>query len=443
MSAEARSPLGRVGWALGTGAVAMAVLAVGAAIPTHPKLAVVACVGVLVAGVTVLQPAVTPLVAMTALIVVQRVALPGVDLSASDFVLFVAIWPALLVAGRGYSPPMRNLLWLAAIYQVATLFAVVYHPYRANTIDWFHSGMLVAGALIVGWAVGRQGYAGLGLGLVLAVALVIAAGTIVQGTVQYAGGDFTAIYPTWPFAMHKNFAGTTLAAVALIAYLHPPWLGWNRNLAIAAFWVCIVAVGFTQSRQAVGALGVALAFVVLRRDPDRTRSKLGLVTIPPGIAFVAFTVKQQIESGNNFNSLFQRVTWFGQSIDVWQSSPWFGAGLRWWYTDRFPVKFQPPNAELEVLTTAGLVGLAAFLVMVVGVLITLTRLDPRYGTLALALMLDRLVEGQFDIFWVSVTTSLPFAVAGVCLGAQALAQAEEAGAPPGAVDAPLEEAHPR
>ena len=39
------------------------------------------------------------------------------------------------------------------------------------------------------------------------------------------GGNFGPVYPQIPWAMHKNFVGTALAFVALIAYVHPPWAG--------------------------------------------------------------------------------------------------------------------------------------------------------------------------------------------------------------------------
>ncbi len=46
---------------------------------------------------------------------------------------------------------------------MATLFTVVANPYLLNAVEWFHAWLLVAGALVVGWAVGRAGYARAGL----------------------------------------------------------------------------------------------------------------------------------------------------------------------------------------------------------------------------------------------------------------------------------------
>jgi hypothetical protein len=123
--------------------------------------------------------------------------------------------------------------------------------------------------------------------------------------------------------------------------------------------------------------------------------------------------------------VFQRLNWFQDSIDIWLNDPIFGVGLRWWYTDRFPTKFQPPNAELEVLTTTGVIGLLAFLAVAVGTLIVLWRLDPVYGTLGTVVVLSRFVQSQFDLFWTAVQVSIPFVIAGICIGAAARAQSND------------------
>ena len=109
---------------------------------------------------------------------------------------------------------------------------------------------------------------------------------------------------------------------------------------------------------------------------------------------------------------------------VWSQQPWVGAGLRWWYTDRFPFAFQPPNAEMEVLSSTGVIGLAAFLVLMLGALVVLWKMDPVYGTAAFAVLGSRFVQGQLDLFWVAAQTSIPFVIVGICLGAEALHASE-------------------
>jgi O-antigen ligase len=246
---------------------------------------------------------------------------------------------------------------------------------------------------------------------------VLAAGTVVEGVVHLVHGDLSPVYPTFPYEMHKNFAGTVCALGAAMVYARPAWAGIGRRWSRVLMTLMLAAVLFTQSRQAVIGLVAAIFVLVLRGRTDRRRSKLVLLLGAPLVLFVTNLVQDQVQSGNQFNSVFQRLTWFQDSVTVWSTDPWFGVGLRWWYTDRFPFRFQPPNAEVEVLTSAGVVGLAAFVVLMVVALRVAWRLDPAYGSLAVAVLVSRLVQGQFDLFWSAVQGSVPFVVLGLCLGA--------------------------
>ena len=102
---------------------------------------------------------------------------------------------------------------------------------------------------------------------------------------------------------------------------------------------------------------------------------------------------------------------------LWHPVP-HGHGLRHWYNDS-SVPFQPPQAEVEVLASAGVVGLIGFLVMWLGIIVVLWRVDPRFGTLAVAVTFARIVQAQFDLFWIAAQVSIPFVIAGICLGAMA------------------------
>ena len=230
--------------------------------------------------------------------------------------------------------------------------------------------------------------------------------------------------------MHKNSAGCLFGIAAAVAYARPTWVRWPPLFAQACFWICLVGIAITQSRQAMAGLAAALIVIVMRTHNSgrERRSKVILLAVAAGMGFILVMVRDQVASGNEFNSFFQRVDWFGESIRIWQTNPLFGVGLRWWYTDRFETKFQPPNAVLEMLSTAGLVGLVGFLVLMVGSLVVLWRMDPRYGLVAFVVILSRLVQGQLDLFWVAVQTSIPFLIVGICLGAHGRELAEQ---PPG------------
>lgn len=409
----------------GAALVVVLALAVGLLLPNSPGYAVIVALLVLALGVASVEPVTLPLLTMPLLLWVGRIGSGGLDLSVSDAVLFFGTLGALVFAPRPLSRPVRTILWLSALYQFATLFTVIRNPYLANYIEWVHAWMLVSGALLVGWTIGRTGRARAGLTYFLAAALVIAGSTITEGAIAYASGNFAAVYPSWPFDMHKNFAGTVLAFAAVIAYTQPAWMGWTRRWALAAFWVFSVGILFTQSRQALISLGVALVVVAFRSGQHRKRSRLIVLAVVPALALVATLVRDQVAEGNQFNSVFQRITWFEESIAFWRESPWLGHGLRFWYREDVLLEFQPPNAEIEVLTAAGVVGLLAFLVLIIGTLVVLWGVDPAYGTLAFVVMLTRVVQGQFDLFWVAVQVPVPFAIAGICLGAAAWSHERE------------------
>ncbi|HEY0188903.1 MAG TPA: O-antigen ligase family protein [Cellulomonas sp.] len=376
----------------------------------------------LVIGLTLRQPLALPILAMPALLLVNRV---GGTLSVSDFVLFAGFWPALLFCRRPLSPPMRHVLWASAFYQATVLFTVIANPYTANLVEWFHSWLLVGGALLVGWAIGAAGQARLGLGLYVGGSALVAVIALGQFAINLSQGDTGPVYLGEPFGMHKNFIGCVLAFAAVIVYARPRWLRWNDAVCLTLFVLLLAGILVAQSRQALIGLALAIAVVALRPDPHRRRSKVVLLAVVAGALVVGTLVQDQLESGDQYNSAYQRLVWFRQSLQIWEQYPWFGAGLRWWYTDRFEEKFQPPNAEFEMLSSGGLVGLFGFLIMFLVILVVLWRLDSRFGTLAFVTVMMRFVQGQFDLFWVAAQVSIPFVIAGICLGAQAHAARTE------------------
>jgi polysaccharide biosynthesis protein PslJ len=409
---------------------ALAVAGIGYFIPTRPEVSLALGVLVCLFGMTLMDSAIIPLLLVVPILVSYRVAIGGADLTFSDAALFFAFFPAAIFAQRPYTPAMRSLIWCAVTYEVLTLFTVIANPYRANAIEWVHAGLLTVGALVVGWSIGREGHARLGLTLILLTCTVLAVSVIVQGLTQYADDNFSGVFPRWPYDMHKNFAGCLLGVAAAVAYARPSWVRWPRLFAQACFWICLAGIAVTQSRQAIAGLAAALIVIVMRTHNSgrERRSKVILLAVAAGMGFILVMVRDQVASGNEFNSFFQRVDWFGESIRIWQTNPLFGVGLRWWYTDRFENNFQPPNAILEMLSTAGLVGLVGFLVLMVGSLVVLWRMDARYGLVAFVVILSRLVQGQLDLFWVAVQTSIPFLIVGICLGAHGRELADQ---PPG------------
>jgi hypothetical protein len=387
-------------------------------------LAVALALLVIGAALTGSRPLAIALMAMPGIFIVQRIGLGGGDLTVSDAALAAAFGTAVLLCKRPLSRELRALLWCNAIYQFATLITVIVNPYVQNTVEWFHAWLLISGALVVGWALGRAGYAALAFKLMVATASAIAVIAIIAGVIKFAHGDFTPVYPPWPFPMHKNFAGDAMAFAALIVYLNPPWAALTRRWARFSLAVLVAGILFTQSRQAIIGLIIAIVIVVARGKVTG-HSRWMLVLLIPATWLIISTVSDQIQSQNKFNSVFQRLNWVREVYAYWKHSPVFGHGLRFWYVDP-AVPYQPPQGELEIIAESGLVGLAAFVVMWVGMIVVLWRMDPVYGALALTAVVSRLVQAQFDLFWVSAKVSIPFVIAGVCVGAKALADARAA-----------------
>ncbi|HEX2856984.1 MAG TPA: O-antigen ligase family protein [Propionibacteriaceae bacterium] len=410
---KVRSVLGVLLLAAVIGVVA---LGAGAEAARSPLIAFGAGAAVLLLGVSAWQPALIPLAAMPLFLVAYRVGGAGTDLSLSDAVLGVCTVLVLVFAPHPFSRELRTLLWLDALYQLATLFTVIANPHRANTVEWFHEWMLVSGALLVGWTVGRAGYARAATNLLLAGTSAIGVIALVQAASHYAHGDFSPLYVTWPYGMQKNAVGTLMSFAIVIAFANPPWLRLSRHVGRAVFWLAAAGMLVTQSRQAIVAAGVGLLVLSLRGGHSgRRRPEVAAFLVVPALAVVATLVRDQIVLGNQFSSANQRIVWYQESFDYFLKAPLVGHGLRFWYYD--PVlAFQPPNAELEVAASAGFVGLVAFVVLMIGVLVVLWRLPPGVGTLAFTIVLTRFVQGQMDLYWVAVQVPLPYIVAGICLG---------------------------
>lgn len=371
--------------------------------------------GAVILGLGVLSrdARILPVLAIPCTLLVVRVGTTGTNLSISDLVLFLATLWALLAFRLREAPEIRPLLVLAAVYQATTLFTVLVNPYRSNMIEWFHEAFLVAGGLIVGWVVGRQGSARAALSIYVGGAVVLAVLTLGWAVLHH-------LQPNSPFGQ-KNYVGDMLAFAVLLVYARPGWVGWQgRAWRPLVLTVCLLGILASQSKQAMISLVVAVGVLLVRDRNVSRRSKAILAAIVPLGVLAYVGASRELASTNQFNSVHVRLSWLHRSLHIWHQAPWFGVGLRWWYTGRFLNAFQPPNAELEVLTSAGIVGLAGFIVLILGSCQVLRRLPHRFGTLALAILVMRVVQGQLDIFWVGGQGSLPWMVVGLGLGALAL-----------------------
>lgn len=411
---DALSALRRRGPAVAalTAAVAVAAgLGIAAARPGPWALAGAAVI--LLLGLASVDLTLIPVLAMPATLATMRA---GGVLSFSDLVLAAASVAALLkLRGRG-GLALQPLIWAGLAYLVVILPTLILNRFAANDIEWAHELFLVIGSLLVGFVIASEGRAKLAFGL---YALTCSAIGVVAGFMsvqsRLATGAFQAVYLG---DLHKNTIGGMLAAGLVIAYARPRWLEWPSWFSNLVLLCCAIGVFASQSRQGmVGAL-VGVFIVSLRSSSiGRWARRAIWVAGIPVVLLVWQQVSAQLRSGNQFNSVYQRLDWYAESIRVWHDSPVFGVGLRWWYTNTFGVNFQPPNAELEVLTCVGVVGLLGFFAMFASSSWILLRLDPVFGTVGVAVVLARFTQAQFDLYWVAGQASLLWIVAGACIGA--------------------------
>jgi len=367
------------------------------------------------------EPVALAVWSMPLLLSVQRLGGEDASLSMSDALLFVLFWVVALLGPRPLSPVLRSLMWLTVVYQAATILTVLVNPYPSNLIEWFHTWLLTAAAILVGWAAGVRGYATKALTLLIlttAAISVLTLAAVAQMVAQGGLGAVVEVYLDWPWAMHKNVIGTLLAFTAIVVYARPPWLHWPRWATTPMFWLLSAGMAASQSRQAIISVVVAVVLIALRQSSMARRSKAIVVPVFAAMVGVMLMVVAQFSEANAFNSVYQRMDWYAQSTDVWLMNPWFGMGNRWWYTGLLNEEFQPPQAILEVLSTTGIFGMIGFVIMLGGFMVVLWyRLPPEYGTLAVAVVLARVVQGQLDQFWVTVQVSMPLLIAGICVGA--------------------------
>ncbi len=371
--------------------------------------------GIFAIAIVVWDVTILPVLAIPATLLVFRVSASSSNLSFSDLILGVATLCALSAFEGRRAPQVRALLWLLGFYEATTLLNVIYNPYRANLIEWVHEAFLVGGSLIIGWVVAVRGRATIATSAFLIGSCAIA----LWATAWSVTHHLTAAY--LPLGMQKNYIGDMLCFAFLLAYARPDWLSPRMAERATFVWaVCALGMLASQSKQAMLSAIIAVGIMTVRDKELRRYAKPIAAACVPMLIVAGVIVDKKLRSSNKFNSVHQRETWLRQSLQIWHMSPWFGIGLRWWYTNRVPFAFQPPNGEAEVLTSAGLVGLVGFLALLIGSVMILRRVPRRYGTLALAVVVARLVQGQLDVFWVTAQGSIPWLLAGLCLGAEYL-----------------------
>ena len=301
------------------------------------------------------------------------------------------------------------------------LLTVVYNPYGANLVEWLHEGFLVAGGLIVGFVVGRNPIARTALRTYLFLSMPIAVWACIYSVTHHFEPA------NLPFGMQKNFVGDTLCFVVIIAYCRPDflqpetvddqlrhrrWPGRNAGQSIEGrdHWLrrgdrfCVASQ--SASRPAIAPRRYRLSADALHRLQHHPQS-----------AALRQQVQQRVHAAvgiparSRYLAPIALVRRRASLVEHDQSI----AGA-----------IQPPNAEFEMLTSAGIIGLLGLAALLLTMYQVSRRLDPRIGTVAVAVLIARIVQGELDLFWVGALGGFPFLICGLCIGADRLSREKDA-----------------
>ncbi len=383
----------------------------GALVAPHRRASVLLGVATLAGALVLSDPLVLSVAVAPGALLLQRVggSAAGSSVDLSDVIL---------LAGTAVALPMicwRRAGWLwsalrfGLAYELLTLPVVAYHPFSHDLLEWVHRLLLVSGALVVGWAVAVAGRARQALSAFVGASMVLAVITcVVAAQVHLKAAQFGAY--------QKNYIGTVMWVAVVIAHVNPSWADLDRRLARPAKYLCTLALLATHSKQSIAALLVAVGLALLLQRNLRRRSKLLLVSLVPLAVFAYLVVMTEVRS-KQINALTIRGDLLAGGMHVWRLSPWLGQGLHWFYLPQYSSSYaQPPNMEVGALASGGVLGLVAIVVLLVGLGTALRRLPKPVGTLALCVLVGRVAQTQFDLFWVSASGMLPFLVAGMALG---------------------------
>ncbi len=384
--------------------------------------------GTVAAGValTVLAVgAVAVVVAPSLVLVAPVVASYGVNKLGGGLSGFSIADLALIAGGVVAVPfvPWRSrwlqfVLGTLAAYLLLLVPVLASHPTSFGIVEWAQRALTVGGGVLVGAALAHRGRARAALLAYLAVSAVFA-------TVAIAIAVESGFAPAYP-GIHKNAAGVLLMFAVLVTVAARRTLALPTPVLAALRAVLLLGMAATQSRASVLGLiaGVAWWAVKNRR---LTLSPLAVVgaAVLGGMLWISVgnLLREPDTAASRFNSLNSRTITYEVAIEIWQLEPWLGQGLLYWRDPELSWGGgfgEPHNVIFSTLGESGLVGLAAFTLLVGRVVWRLRREREELVQLAVIAIVARFVESLLSIWWVGGTQNPPWLFLGLAVGTLAM-----------------------
>lgn len=401
-------------WFLAVAVVGAAVGLVGTRRPALGLALLLLCAG---ACLVVARPVHVAVLAVPGLYAIQGVG--GGGAGPTDLLIVTATLLALPALTRA---PGRHgiapLLWAFAGYLALLAPSVIAHPSSAAVVEVVHRLVIVPGAVLVGaWLVQERSVAP-----ALRLLVLVSAGFAVVSVLTWLTNGHQAAYP---LGFHKNYMGTLLALVLLIALCLPHLLGLPTWVRLSASGLIVLGVLACQSRGAI--LGAALGGLVWLFAPrsgthvtGRARLLAAVLALGFGL-YAGYSVQEQLTSQDvSTSSAGVRREVEAFTRDLWRTSPVDGVGIRYFNSGQYgPLAQASNNAINNELAEAGLAGATGFVLFHTTALVLLwRRRRTALGVAALALLSGQLLHGMFDIYWSSGITPLPFLLAGMALASR-------------------------
>jgi len=412
-------------WALGAAVVLGGELALAGMVGHRPSLAVLGAVLVAATVVSLVWPSLLWALALAGNYAYWRVGPSSLDVSVADVLLVGAVVVALPHVPWRNPLLQRALRWFLA-YIVVLAVCVATVPTRTALLDLPHRSVMLAGAILIGTAIAAAGRTR----LVVGVLALTSAAVAVAAVVTTLGNGFQ---PAYVLGIHKNASGSLLVSTLLLSLAGRSVLPFPARVITLLQAVWMAGLFATQARGAAVALVVALVVAMLRGDGVRHNPVL-LLGGAAMVAAAALSFSNIHANGDRtFNSVDSRVLTYDAAITIWKDHPVFGAGIKFWRDPSYSghTAFgEPHNAEVSALAETGVIGLGALLALMAGLLYLIGRLRSPLGHAAFLVLVARLVDVQFGIFWVAVTGSFAWIVIGMALAEAGGDSREPSSVPP-------------
>jgi O-antigen ligase len=401
----------RVRKALGVFSLVGAQVALGFVAAGQPTLALLGGVLLLGAAAVLIVPMWVASVILAGSFAYWRVG-PVSIADAGIVVAFAAVFP--VVPWRELRT--KGLSAYLALYLLLIGLTIAAHPSGRALFEFAHRAALVGGSFVVGYALFTTDRVYHALRGYVAVAAVFAIGAIVDYLGNPVAQGLHA--PAYPFGMQKNPAALLLAGAVVVLLIAPSQVRLKRIVRTGTLVLLVTGVLACQSR------GTALALVVVlvahgfreRRvilSPTTLLAAFALITM----VFLSFeAVKEAPNRNSQFNPINSRLSTQAATLDVWRQDPVVGAGIRFWLDPAIHWQHtEPHNLVAATLGEAGLIGIAATLLLFGATLRVLRRIPNELGSLALFAVLLKLLASLFDIFWVAGTMMVPWVLVGIAV----------------------------